>query len=186
MSTPETKPDDSHPAPKKKIKFSFFEPIAGIIFALLATFIFYFYPQIITIVFIGGRLIPTFDAEVIQSLWLPILFWVILRVGVEIAFLIERRYTQRLALVALIGNILVIIATFIIFVSDRIVYWEYIDFVHAYFANVAAWFGEILARPNLIILVVIVVVLIIESINVIRKGNKSKDKDTEDKKTKEA
>ena len=182
MSTPETKTDDSHSAPKKKIKFSFLEPIAGAIFALVAAFIFYFYPQIITIVFIGSRLIPTFDAEIIQSLWLPILIWVILRVGVEVAFLIERRYTQRLAVVAFIGNVLTAIATFIIFFSDRIVYWEYVDFVHKYFADVAEWFGEILARPNLIILVIIVIVLIIETINVIKKGNKSKDKDNKDKK----
>ena len=161
-------------AQKKTLKFSFFEPIAGIIFAIVATFIFYFFPQIITIVFIGGRLIPTFDEVVIQSLWLPLLIWVVLRVGVEVAYLIERRYTQRLALVAVIGNFLAIIATFFIFFSDRIVFWEYIDFVHRYFADVAEWFGEVLARPNLIILVVIVLVLIIESFTVVKKGNKAK------------
>ena len=182
MSKPEAKPDDSHPATKKKIKFSFFEPIAGIIFAVVAAIIFYFYPQIITIVFIGGRLIPTFDAEVIQSLWIPILVWVILRVGVEVAFLIERRYTQRLAITSLIGNVLTAIATFIIFFSDKIVYWEYVDFVHTYFADVAVWFGDILARPNIIILVVIILVLVLESINAIRKGRKSKAKDNIEKK----
>ena len=181
MSNSEANTNDDRPVPKKKLKFSYFEPVAGIIFAVVAAFIFYFYPQIITIVFIGGRLIPTFDAVVIQSLWLPILIWVILRVFVEVAFLIERRYTQRLALVAFIGNVLSAIATFIIFFSDRIVYWEYIDFVHTYFADVAVWFGNIIARPNLIILVVIVLVLIIETINVVKKGRKSRVKDKEDK-----
>jgi len=181
LSNPEATPDDSRPAPKKKIKFSYFEPVAGIIFAVVAAAIFYFFPQVITIVFIGGRLIPTFDAQVIQSLWLPLLIWVILRVGVEVAFLVERRYTQRLALISLIGNFLTIIVTFIIFFSDQIVYWEYIDFVHTYFADVAVWFGNILARPNLIILVIIVIVLIIESINVAKKGRKSRARDKEDK-----
>jgi len=181
LSNPEAKTEESRPAPKKKIKFSYFEPVAGIIFALVAAAIFYFFPQIITIVFIGGRLIPTFNSEVIQSLWLPILIWVILRVGVEVAFLVERRYTQRLALISFIGNVLTAIATFIIFFNDRIVHWEYVDFVHKYFADVAVWFGNILAKPNLIILVIIVIVLIIESINVIKKGRKSRVKDKEDK-----
>jgi len=180
---PETIPEDPHPAPKKKIKFSFYEPVAGIIFALVAAIIFYFFPQIITIVFIGGRLIPTFDAEVIQSLWIPILIWAILRLGVEFSFLIERRYTERLAVIASIGNILTAVVTFIIFFNVRIVYWEYIDFVHKYFADVAEWFGKILARPNLIILVIILIVLIIETINVIKKGRMSKSQDDRVKKS---
>ena len=184
MSGPVVNPEESQPVPKKKIKFSFFEPIAGIIFALVAAIIFFFFPQIITIVFIGGRLIPTFDAEVIKSLGIPILIWTILRVGVEVSFLIERRYTERLAVIAAIGNILTAIVTFIIFIGDRIVFWEYIDFIHTYFADVAAWFGEVLARPNLIILAIIMLVLIIETINVIKKGSKAKTREEKEKEEK--
>jgi len=163
------------------MKFSYFEPVAGIIFAIIATIIFYFFPQIITIVFIGGRLIPTFDAEVIHSLWLPILIWPILRIIVETAYLIERRYTQRLAIISIVGNTLTVIVTCVIFASDRIVFWEYIHFVHTYFAGVAEWFGNILAKPNLIILVIIIVVLIIETANAVRKGILSKPKPAEGK-----
>jgi len=182
MSNISPDPDDSRPAPKKKMKFSYFEPIAGIIFAVVAAVIFYFFPQIIAIVFIGGPLIPTFYAEVIHSLWFPILLWVILRVGVEVAFLVERRYTQRLSVISLIGNVLTAIVTFIIFFSDRIVNVEYIDFVHDHYTDGAAWFGEILVRPHHVIIVIIMISLILESINVIikgRKAKKNKDEKTE-------
>jgi len=169
------------PAKKKNLRFSYVEPVAGIIFAVAAAVIFYFFPQIITIVFIGGTLIPTFDAEVIRSLWLPILLWAVFLVAVDIAFLAERRYTGKLAIIASIGHLIVIIATFIIFIGPRIVNPDYINFVHTYFADVAPWFGNIIARPNLIILVIIVIVLLLETLGVIRKGVKSKENKDESK-----
>ena len=167
-------------AKKGNLRFSYFEPVAGIIFAIVASVIFYFFPQIITIVFIGGTLIPTFDAEVIKSLWLPILLWALFLVAVDVAFLAQRRYTGKLAVIATIGHILVAICTFIIFISPRIVNTDYINFIHTYFADVAVWFGNILARPNLIILVIILIVLIIETINVIKKGLKSRENQEKD------
>jgi len=174
MSNISPDPDDSRPAPKKKLKFSYFEPIAGILFAVIATIIFLGFPQVISIVFIGARLIPTFDEVVIRSLWLPIIIWALLRIGIEVAYLVERSYTRRLATITVIGHILTAIVSIIIFISPRIVFWEYIDFVHTYFKDVAEWFGEILARPNLIILAIMLIVLVIESVTVIKKGEKAK------------
>ena len=174
MSMPKNDLEDSRPPLRKEKKFSYFEPFAGIIFAIVATVIFLGFPQIITIVFIGGRLIPTLDEVVIQSLWLPIILWAVFRIGVEVAYLIERRYTPRLAVISLIGHVLTAIVTVIIFADSRIVYWEYVDFVHTYFENVAEWFGEVLAKPNLIILAIMMIVLIIESINVVKKGKRQK------------
>jgi len=160
--------------PKKRLKFSLVEPIVGIIFAVVAAVIFLRFSQIITITFIGGHLIPTFDADVIQSLWLPIIIWAILRIGINVAYLIERYYTQRLAVVSVIVNVLSAIVLFIIFFDDRIVHWEYVDFINRYFEEIAAWFGAIIARPNLIILAIMVIVMIIDSVTVIKKGQKAK------------
>jgi len=178
VNVPAAPPDEEkEQRPEKEKRFSMFEPIAGIIFAIVCTIIFLGFPQIITIVFIGGRLIPTFDAEVIRSLWLPIILWCVFRVGVEVAYLIIKRYTKKLTIISLVGHALTAICTLIIFVSPRIVFWEYVDFIHRYFEDVARWFGNILAKPNLIILVVMLVVLIIESVTVIRKGKKEKEKE---------
>jgi len=171
-------------APKKAekdIKFSYFEPIAGIIFAIVAAVIFLGFPQIIAVVFVSGPLIPTFDAEVIRSLWIPIVLWAILRLFVEVFYLVERRYTKRLAIGTMIGNSLAFISTLIIFIPYRIVNVDYIDWIHTYFASIATeWFGEILARPNIVIIVIMLIGLILDSITVIRKGFKKKKKEDEE------
>ena len=166
---------------EKKMKFSYFEPVAGIIFAIVATVIFLGFPQIIAVVFVSGPLIPTFDSEVIRSLWIPIILWMVFRIFVEVFYLVERRYTKRLAIVTMIGNTLAFICTLIIFIPYKIVNVEYIDWIHTYFANIAVWFGEILAKPNIVIIVIMLVGLILDSITVIRKGfKKKKNEDEED------
>ena len=194
MSNREKNPDNLKQEPEKEIKnvkFSYFEPFKGIILTLVATVIFLVFPQIITFVFIGNRLIPTFDAKVIHGLWvlIPAILWALFRIGIEIAYLIEKRYTQRLAVITLIGNILAVICGLIVFVSPKIVYWEYSDFIHTYFEDMAAWFSvpltRILDRPNLIILFIMIVVILIESINMFRRANKVKKNEEDEITTKE-
>jgi len=171
---------------EKNIKFSFFEPIAGIIFAITATVIFLGFPQIIAVVFVGGPLIPTFDTEVIRSLWIPIILWAVFRLVVEIFYIVEHRYTKRLAIITMTGNVLAFICTLVIFIPHRIVNVEYIEWIHTYFASIAAqWFGEILARPNLIIIAIMLIGLVLDSITVARKGFKKKKDENEDDETEE-
>jgi len=177
----ETKEKPSKPLPKK-LKFSYFEPIAGIIFAIVATVIFLGFPQIIAVVFVSGPLIPTFNAEVIRSLWLPIILWALFRIAVEIFYIVERSYTKRLALATMIGNVLALICTLVIFIPARIVNVEYIDWIHTYFTGNAAWFGEILARPNLVIIGIMLIGLILDSITVSVKGFRKKKEDDDDDK----
>jgi len=204
MSESEHNIEDSNPAPeseapenptpesetpendeqKKDMKFSYFEPIAGIIFTLVAAVLFLGFPLAFTVVYIGGYTIPTFIAEYFRD-WdllviIPGIIWAILRIGVEIAYLVEKRYTKRLAKISLIGNILAAICTFIIFISPRIVNQDYVNWVHQYFANVSVWFGNILANPHLIILFIILVALTLDSVNVVRKGNKAKETEDEE------
>ena len=164
----------------KRLKFSYFEPVAGIIFAIVASVIFFFFSRIIAVVFVSGPLIPTFDEAVIKTLWLPILLWAILRIAVEIAYLIERRYTVRLAIITVIGNLLAFVCTLIIFIPVRIVNIEYINWIYTYFTGGAAWFGDILANPHIIIIVIMLIGLILDSITVIRKGKLSKAKRDEE------
>ena len=173
-------PEPEKKEPEKKIKFSYFEPIFGILFAIIATVIFLVFPQIIGVFFLGfgDHHIPAFDANVIRGLWvlIPAIIWAILRIAVEIAYLVERRYTKRLALITVIGDVLAVICTLIMFIPYRIVNVEYIDFVHRYFTNVSAWFTEILVRPNLIIMIIIIIYMILDSVNAVIKGNKAKEK----------
>jgi len=168
-----------HHSHDKKLKISVFEPVMGIIISLIATIVFLGFPHIITVVLIGGPVIPTFYEDIIRSLWIPIVLWLIFRLVVDVSYLVERKYTKRLANIALVGNLLTAICTFIIFISIRIVNIDFINFVYDYYGSIAMWFANILARPNLIILVIIMIVLILESINVYKKGYKSKKKEEE-------
>jgi uncharacterized membrane protein len=90
----------------------------------------------------------------------------------------------------LIGNVLALICTLVIFIPSRIVNDEYIDWIHTYFGSIGAeWFGEILARPNLVIIAIMLIGLILDSITVSMKGFKKKeedeDEDEEDEENKE-
>ena len=175
------------PEIKKKRKFSAFEPVSGIILAVVATVIFFFFPNIIAVVFVDGPLIPTFVDTVIGNLWFPIFLWGILRIGVEVFYLIERRYTKRLAVTTIIGNVIAFVCTLFIFIPYKIVNVDYIDWIHTYFRGGAAWFGEILARPNLIIIFIMLIGLLLDSITVISKGRKEKElEEKEDKEEEKA
>ena len=182
--TPEntqTPEENNKPAIQHKRKFSFFEPIAGIILAIVATVVFFFFPQIISVVFVNGPLIPTFVDFIINGLWFPIFAWAILRIGVEVFYLIERRYTKRLAVVTVIGNVLAFICTLFIFVPYRVVNLHYVEWIYSYFSGGAAWFGEILARPNLIIIIIMLIGLLLDSFTVIRKGRREMEREEEEK-----
>jgi len=185
MSNHENNSGDTNSKPEKDLKekrFSYSEPAKGIIFAVVATILFLGFPQVITYVFIG-ELIPIFNAAVVRSLWLPIILWALFRIGIEVFYIIERRYTKRLAIVTITGNVLATICGLIIFVSPRILWQGYVDFVHTNFQDMAAWFTapltRILDRPNLIILFVMILVFVIESINIARRSHLIENKKDE-------
>ena len=166
---------------EKDVKFSYFEPVAGIIFAVVATVIFLGFPEIIAVVFVNGPLIPTFNSDVIRSLWIPIILWALFRIAIEGFYFFEHRYTKRLAIVTMTGNVLALICTLVIFIPSRIVNVEYVDWINTYFSSIGAeWFGEILARPNLVIILIMLIGLILDSITVAVKGFKKKKEDEEE------
>jgi len=172
---------------KKKMKFSYFEPVVGILIALTASIIFYFFPQIIAIVFVSGPIIPTFNIGVIRgvgsNLWIPILLWALLRIGVEIVYLVERSYTKRLAIITMIGNTLAFICTLIVFLPFNIMNPDHVEWVRTYYSSIAVWFGELLARANLVVIGIMLISLLLDSITVVRKGfmsKKVKEKDREE------
>jgi len=168
-------------------KFSILEPIKGIAFAVIATVIFLGFPQVITYVFQGEtyvRFIPTFDVDVIRGLWLPVILWCLIRIGIEIAGLIERRYTKRLATITIIGNVLATICGLIIFINPRIVYWEYTAFIERNRDDMAEIFTKpitaILDKPNLIILVLMIFFFVLEIVLVIRRSKRDKQDDDDE------
>ena len=190
--TPETedtpKPEDAKKEKEEKEKdpnFSYFEPVTGIIFAIVCAVVFLVFPQIITIVFVGDTLIPTFDDEVIRNIWYLVVIWGLLHIGVDVVYLVQRKYSQNFVKFSIIGHAVAAIVACFILIPYKIVNVEYIDFIHRYYADIAEWFGNILVRPNLIVLVVMIVIFIIESITVMRRGKRTKETDEENKRKKE-
>ena len=182
------KTDEAKKEEEKKEKdqnFSYFEPVTGIIFAIVCAVVFLVFPQIITIVFVGDTLIPTFDDEVIRNIWYLVVIWGLLHIAVDVVYLVQRKYSQNFVKFSVIGHAVAAIVACFILIPYKIVNVEYIDFIHRYYADIAEWFGNILVRPNLIVLVVMIVIFIIESITVVRRGKRTKASDEEKEKKKE-
>ena len=190
MNKTEISVDESQERQEELNKFSYFEPIAGMTFAVICTVIFGWFSEIITWSYYGTaynniaegviRLVPTFDKEVISSMIVLVIIWGLLRIAIDVFYLVERCYTKRLAIVSIAGNVLTLIASCIILIPSRIVNDEYVLHVHAAFQAGMAWFGEIIARPNIIILVLLLVILFLESFFAARKGWKSNKEKNED------
>jgi len=177
LDTQKSNSSDSPKVTKKEMKFSKSEPVVGILIALVASIVFYFFPQVIAIVFVSGPVIPTFDVNVINgpesTLWIPILLWALLRIGVEIAYFVERRYTKRLAVITMIGNVFAFICTLVIFLPVTIMNPEHIEWVRTHYIDNAAWFADILANANLVVIGIMLISLILDSITVVKKGFRS-------------
>jgi len=160
----------------KTKKFPYFEPIAGIFIAIVCVVVFVLFSDLITIAFWldPPALIPTFLEHELHRfiIWFPAVLWGLTRIAGNVAYLIEKIYTKRLAIISLICNALTVILTFIIMIDGRIVNPVYAQWMRDLFGPVAPWFGEILARANLTILVILIIVMILDSITVVRKRNK--------------
>jgi len=156
-------------------KFPYFEPFAGIFIAIVCTVVFLWFTDLITIAFYVEPpiLIPAFLRIEIQALWLPIILWGLVRIAGNIAYLIEKVYTQRLAIISLVANALTVIITSVILARNYIVNPEYADYMIRLFEpSVAPWFGVMLANPHIIIIVIVSLVMVLDSITVVRKRNK--------------
>ena len=189
MSGPEKNADSTQEIPEegnkiKSPKVSYFEPIVSMIFAIVCVVIFLAFPQIIAIGILGDppRLIPTFDASVVRSLWFPVVLWGLFHIGTDIAYLVERRYTKRLAMITVAGHVLSLICACIILIPTRIINGEYLIWVDILSNSVARWFANILTRPNLIILFIMIIVSIIIVMGVIIRSNKAQKKADEENK----
>jgi len=181
-------PEENEKAPENKVKapeeakkavavkkFPYFEPFAGIVIAIVCTVVFLWFTDLITIAFYVEPpiLIPAFLQVEIQALWLPIILWGLVRIAGNIAYLIEKVYTKRLAVISLIANLLTVIITILILARDYIVNPKYADYMIRLFEpSVAPWFGVMLANPHIIIIAIVYLVMILDSITVIRKRNK--------------
>jgi len=161
--------------PEARLKISPFWPIFGIVLSISLTALFLGFPQIIG-ASINFNWIPAFDTQIVRGLWLPILLWAILEIGVEIVKLIEGRYTMRLAVVAVISGILSAVCAVAIFGNNEIMNLQFfvqMEHYHMYFEALGGLFDNIIMRPNLVIMCIMLAIIFFETLDVVVKAFQS-------------
>jgi len=157
--------------PEAKMKISPSGPIFGIAFAIITTVIFLGFPEIFRLNF-NLVWIPVFDAAVIRGLWLPIVIWTILEVGVEIVKLVEGQYTMRVGIVGLITGILSAVFAFAIFGNNNIVNQELLNAIEHQFQFEAL--GLVISNPNIVIMIITLVIIFFDTLDVVVKSFQSR------------
>lgn len=152
------------------------DPILGIVFSILVVVVFLGFPYILGGAWIGdGTYIPMFDTDIIRSLWLPIILWMVFRIAVEVAYLVEKRYKPRLTVIAVTLNIATAICAFIVLWGDRLINSEFLYYMEEFADSAIA---NLISFIPMGLLLVFMALLLIETITVIYKGVKSKQPET--------
>jgi len=164
-----TDPTDLPEMPELRKRISTIGPIISIIVSIALTVIFLRFPQLFSLRF-EGEWIPAFNADTIRTLILPVLIWTALEIGVEIAKLVERQYTVRLAVASVLAFAICAICVIVIFTNTDLVNPDFVYSVNNITSEIAPaeWFFEnVLARPNMILLAAMMVGLLIETAEVV-------------------
>ena len=109
--------------PKTNERIKPWEPIAGMVWCVIAAVVFLGFPQVAGIGLFpagGESWVPLFDVAAIRSLWLPVALWAVLGIAKEIVKLIEGRYTRRLAIVTAAADIGIGVSAAVMFSQGRI------------------------------------------------------------------
>jgi len=162
--------------PETKMAISPYGPIVDIILSVSLTALLLGFPQVMRL-YLDFTWMPVFDTAVIRGLWLPILLWSVLEIGIEIFKLIEGRYTMRLAMVAIFGCIMQAIFAISIFGRNNILNPDMIEFVenliYASNYNLMQSFYRVIMRPNMMIMGIVLVALVVETIDIVVTAFKS-------------
>ena len=116
------KPLDLPEIPQARARIKPGEPIAGIVFGIIALMIFNAAPEVLSIYILGDPMItiPVFDLEVLRSMLLLIDIILCLGILKEAFRLISGRYSLRLAAAVTVINIAAIILTITVFLPPAI------------------------------------------------------------------
>jgi hypothetical protein len=154
------------PVPKSQERIKPYEPIAGMIWCVVAAVFFLGFPQVAGAWVEGVGWISIFVPSVIRGFWFPIVFWAALGIARESVKLIEGQYTKRLAVVAVVCDILTAISAAVVFLNGEIVNTEFARHVGGWFVDarepgvVLLWGFE---HFNLVFLGIVLFALILDA-----------------------
>jgi hypothetical protein len=154
------------PVPKAKERIKPFEPIAGMILCILMVIVFLGFPQIIGTWIDETGWIPVFTPSVIRGFWILIVLWAVLGIVRESVKLLEGQYTKRLALVAIVCDMLTAICVAAVFLHGEIVNPEFVGSIGVLFADVGEPGRlpiEVLSHFNLFFFGIVMFALILDA-----------------------
>ncbi|MDR1563934.1 MAG: hypothetical protein LBS74_03145 [Oscillospiraceae bacterium] len=115
------------PVPKAKAQIKPSEPIAGMIWCVIAAVFFLGFPQLAGAWTESTGWVPIFVPSVIRSFWFFIVLWAVLGITRESVKLIEGQYTKRLAVVAIFCDVLTAISAAVVFLNGKIMNPEFVS-----------------------------------------------------------
>lgn len=114
--------DHLPPVPAKKQKIRVWEPVVGIVLAVLFTVVFLAVPQVFCIIETdAGITTPFFDAAAVRGSWYLLALWTGCTVIKEVVKLMERRYSPAVAVTTAITNGASILLAILWFTRDGLI-----------------------------------------------------------------
>jgi hypothetical protein len=124
------------PVPKAKAQIKPYEPIAGMIWCVIAAVVFLGFPQVAGVWVIDIGWIPVFAPSVIRGCWFFIALWAILGIARESIKLIDGQYTKRVAIATVVCDVLTVISAAVVFLNGDIMNPEFVNHIGNLFVDV--------------------------------------------------
>ena len=148
------------PVPKASERVKPWEPIAGMVWCVIAAMVFLGFPQVAGWWIDGTGWASLFNVPVIRSLWLPVVLWAVLGIAKEIMRLVDGRYTRRVAIVTIAADIGIGVSAAVMFSQGRIMNPDFLQAVAAMFG--VPLITGVFAHFNLFFLGVVLFALALE------------------------
>jgi len=161
--------------PAKDERIKLWEPIAGMVWAVVAAVFFLGFPQAAGFWFGEAGWLPIFDVINIRGFWLPIILWAVLGIAKEIVRLIDGRYTKRLAVAASVANPIIAAAAVIVFRSGSIMNRAFLFNMRLLFEAEAQFITLIFEKFHLFFLGIVIFALVVETVTFWAKALKYKN-----------
>jgi len=149
--------------PDKRAQIKIHEPVINILWQIAVFVLLLGFPYLIGGYTKGTDWIPAFDGTYIQASWYLIVIWTVVGISREIAKLIERRYSRRLALITVISHILTGASSALFLASSRIMNPVFTDNIASMIEGPSAeGLGKVLSHVNLFILAAVLLTLVVD------------------------
>ncbi|NLV59988.1 MAG: hypothetical protein GXY67_14665 [Clostridiales bacterium] len=152
---------DLPPVPHKQAQIKFHQPIIGILWHIAAAVLILGFPYLIGIYSKSTGWIPVFDEGYIRASWYLVVLWSVSEIACEIAKLMERRYSKRLALITAVTHLVTGFTAAVFFLDNRIMNPVFVQKIGALFqGGSAAKIGRALGHGNSMVAAIVLFALL--------------------------